>query len=188
MQPVDVGFDELQEAIRIELTSFGVPYPDGTQVCSSSQDLSMQSSLLPLSQLPPSTQASMTAPEFCLQPPSIPHPPFTPQAMSVPGPSIPDMDIVTVVPTQKGRSCITHQLDHLWLTDLNECAKWEVDEQKVVERCCEMEKAAKQCFILCWYDVVCTSSISPLAPVSGCSHTLGGGVGRVELTPEVNHP
>ena len=147
MQPVDVGFDELQEAIRIELASFGVPYPDGTQVCSSSQDLSTQSSSLPLSQLPPPTQASMTAPESCLQPPLVP------------GPSIPDVDIATPAPTQKGRPRITHQLDHLWLTDLNERARREVDEQKVVERRREMEKAAKQCFILCWYDAVCTSSI-----------------------------
>lgn len=59
--------------------------------------------------------------------------------------------ITTPAPVKKPPH-ITQQLDPLWVSDLSARAQREAEEQRIAERRKEMEKAAKQRFVLHWYD------------------------------------
>jgi hypothetical protein len=49
---------------------------------------------------------------------------------------------------------VTDQLDPLWAGDLNARAQEEISSKMVSERRKEMERAAKQRFVLYWFDAV----------------------------------
>jgi hypothetical protein len=97
--------------------------------------------------------------EFPMVPP--PHIPSFHEILMAPVINTPSLTIppptalVTTPAPVKKPPHITQQLDPLWVSDLNAHVQCEAEEQQIAERWKEMEKAAKQRFVLHWYDAVC---------------------------------
>ncbi|KAG2741489.1 hypothetical protein P692DRAFT_20752259 [Suillus brevipes Sb2] len=84
-----------------------------------------------------------------LEVPSAPPPSLHDILTSVPGPSAPST-LTVRKPLKQPR--ITNQLDPVWALDLRARAQQEIDEGRIAERRKEMERAAKQRFVLNWFD------------------------------------
>ncbi|KAG1722833.1 uncharacterized protein EDB91DRAFT_1340348 [Suillus paluster] len=124
----DTGHEALRQALAMSLAMCGLEFP-----------------AVPPPHIP-SFCDLLTAP--VINTPSLTIPP-TP-SLTTPCPAA----LITTPAPVKKPPRITQQLDPLWVSDLNARAQREAEEQRIAERWKEMEKAAKQRFVLHWYDAV----------------------------------
>ncbi|KAF8834038.1 hypothetical protein BDN67DRAFT_985611, partial [Paxillus ammoniavirescens] len=143
------GHEDLRQALKASLEAHGIPFPSYSQPFPSFNDLFMtppipppSSILFPSSSQPPAPSSLQPFPMS--NDLSKPPPPKPPLAKPTP-------PVVANPAVRQPR--ITQQLDPLWMADLNAHAHQETEDQKVTERRKEMERAAKQRFVLHWYDV-----------------------------------
>lgn len=135
--PVDnegFGYEELRQALQVSLTEQGLEVP------------SVPPPGLPsIHELLESVPGPTPSESLALVPsqPSDNPPPVCQQMHSIPSTSLRK-------PSKAPR--ITNQLDPMWTLDLRARAQQEINEGRIVERRKEMERAAKQRFILNWFD------------------------------------
>lgn len=150
------GFDVPEEDILIADNDAPFEFPLEQDVSNDVLEneelhLALNASLLELSlPLPgavdpmPSLHNIMSAP-----PPNtfVPEPPSTLRPCT--SSSSPALHALTSKPPR-----ITQQMDPIWTADLRACAQQEAEQQRVELRRKEMEREAKQHFVLHWYDSV----------------------------------
>ncbi|KAG1777176.1 hypothetical protein EV702DRAFT_1226088 [Suillus placidus] len=115
--------EELRLALNASLLELGLPLPGAADPMPSLHDL--------ISTTPPST--------------------FVPEPSSTLAPVASSSSTALHASTSKPPR-ITQQMDRIWTTDLHARARQEAEQQRVELCCKEMEREAKQRFVLHWYD------------------------------------
>lgn len=162
-QSEDGGFgrEELRQALNASLEDLGLPIPD-----------------IPV----PSIHDLISAPPAPIPRVQSPNVPFEADLSSSPVlPALPHTSSSRPMPKHPR---ITQQMDPIWVTDLRARAQQEADDKRIEERRKEMEREAKQRFVLHWFDSVSIilffqrdsahtiPRIMPLSRLNGCPSAL----------------
>ncbi|KAG1760624.1 hypothetical protein EDD22DRAFT_848357 [Suillus occidentalis] len=129
-EPEDGSFgrEDLRQALHASLLDLGLPIPD-----------------VPL----PSMHDLLSAPPAPIPCDNVQLPSMFLEGDSSPPPVLPS----TPVPKSTAKHPrITQQMDPIWATDLRARARQEADNKRVEERRKEMEREARQRFVLHWFD------------------------------------
>ncbi|KAG1731955.1 hypothetical protein EDD22DRAFT_852808, partial [Suillus occidentalis] len=129
-EPEDGSFgrEDLRQALHASLLDLGLPIPD-----------------VPL----PSMHDLLSAPPAPIPCDNVQLPSMFLEGDSSPPPVLPS----TPVPKSMAKHPrITQQMDPIWATDLRARARQEADNKRVEERRKEMEREARQHFVLHWFD------------------------------------
>ncbi|KAG1719108.1 uncharacterized protein EDB91DRAFT_1257907 [Suillus paluster] len=130
--------EELRLALNASLLELGLPLPGAADPMPSLHDL--------ISTTPPSTSVASSL-SAATTPPST----FVPEPSSILAPVASSSSAALHASTSKPPR-ITQQMDPIWTTDLHARARQEAEQQRVELRRKEMEREAKQRFVLHWYD------------------------------------
>jgi hypothetical protein len=177
-EPEDGSFgrEDLRQALHASLQDFGLPIPDA-----------------PL----PSMHDLLSAPPAPIPCNRVQLPSISLEGDTSPPPALPS----TPVPKSTAKHPqITQQMDPIWATDLRAWARQEADDKRVEERRKEMEREARQRFVLHWFDAVSVVSCfhqdltdiifrtMPLSRWNGCPSALTILNGSLLMIPSLSPP